>query len=489
MGLQAQTAPKRLVELGAQRRLGAHLCIDRELQARGREPWAPVTQAHGKLIDPTALGRKTQTGLEIVRAIGLLVHVDQQGIPTVADLLEAVADPLEIATGVELIDHTCHRLSRELPPLQSAELRRHIAGLCVGGAGDAHLLDQQFTLVKTLAQRLSRHLPAILVRQRGKARIVRLYRLLAHGHDIGHTAEIRKPHFSELRLHQQVLLAQQRQIAFLVLPDQDVEHLVCHHQCVARQGIGVFWRLSQVRGHDDLGALLQGHLDWQIGHQATVHIGLALDFHRCKHPRCGHAGPNGEMQRTLTKHRRLTIAVARGHGPKRNLQCVEIHLRRHMGRELLQQGQKALPVTQATREAQLPGLDAKLQLDRVLALVLPGAQGQLLTVDLIERHTGRVEVADHALDLVDAQSAGIQPANHGAHAGAHQPRDRYPVALEPPQHRQVGKALGPAACQYHHHTWPGGLSRHRLRLNSPHARHQHPGPKPFPAHIALLCSA
>ena len=124
--------------------------------------------------------------------------------------------------------------------------------------------------------------------------------------------------------------------------------------------------------------------------------------------------------------------------------------------QLLQQGQKALAVAHPSRKTELPGLEAELHLDRVLALVLAGAQRQLLPVDLVQRDFRGVQIADHPLDLVGAQPAGIQPPNDGAHAGAHQPLDAHPIALKPPQHRQVCKALGPTAGQHHDHAWPAG---------------------------------
>ena len=289
------------------------------------------------------------------------------------------------------------------------------------------------------------------------ARVLGHHRLLGACHDFGSAVEIRKPHILELGLDQDVLRPQQGQVALFVLANQDVQHPIGH-----RQGVGRILRLCsrrllrQVRRDQHIGPFLQGHLDRQVGHQASIDIGFAVDFHRGKDGGCGHAGADGQVQRAVVKHLLLTVAEACRHRPERNLEVIERQPCRHMRGQLLQQGQKALPITHATRKAERPVAHTKLQLDRVLPLVGPGALGQFQPVNLVQCDLGRVETADHAFDLVNRQPTGVQPANHRAHAGAHNAGNRHLVPFQPPQHAQMRKPLGSAPGQHHHHTGCGG---------------------------------
>ncbi len=155
-------------------------------------------------------------------------------------------------------------------------------------------------------------------------------------------------------------------------------------------GFSIFCAPCQKRGDDDICALLQSHLDRQVGHQSAIHIGFIVDLDRCKHSRRGHAGTDGQMQSPLVKDLHLTIAVPRRHSPEGDFQIIEIHLRRDMRRQILQERQKPLTVADAPRKTGYAILDTELQVHRVFLLVGPSSRRQLQAVELIQCHFRRI---------------------------------------------------------------------------------------------------
>ena len=221
------------------------------------------------------------------------------------------------------------------------------------------------------------HLAPPLPGQLLKTRLLPEHCTFAQSHNARHLTEIGEAHLLKIGLHQQVLCAQQGQIALLVLTNQDVEHPVGHRQRIACRSVAQVTVLPKVRGHDHRGSLLQRDLNRQVGDQASVHIGFSIDLDGRKDAGCSHAGPNGQVQRPFTKHGQLTVTVTGRHSPEGNSQLVKVHMRRQMRSQLLQQGQKALAIAHTPGKAELPVLEAKLQIDRVLPLVFTGPQRQL----------------------------------------------------------------------------------------------------------------
>ncbi len=410
-----------------------------------------------------------------MRTVGLFRHLHFQRITLTAQVVELVAHLLKIALGVEPVHQLTHHLGvvRLVQHTRKKVLhirRRHRALPLHAHLGNAHL-----ALVESWHRALGRHAACGRhpLRQPFKPHTLRRNGRLAARNHLGRTPKLGKPHIAQGRAHQHIRRPQQRQVAPFVLANQQGDHVVGHRQRVAwLRVLGALIR-PQKRRHHHIGAFLQRHLHRQIGHQPAVHIHLAVDLHRRKHPRRGHAGANRQIQPTLVKHLGGAVAVAGGHRAEWNLELVKRHRRRHMGQQLLQQRQKTLAIAHASRERQTTVLDAKLKFNRVLLLVLAGAVGQLQAVELVQRHLGRVQAANHFLDLPRVQPGGVQPTNDRAHAGAHNARNRHLVFFQLTQHRQVRKPLGSATGQHHHHLGRGRALRPRRQSHQrPHTHQQ-----------------
>ncbi len=190
------------------------------------------------------------------------------------------------------------------------------------------------------------------------------------------------------------------------------------------------------------------HVDGQILRQAAVDQQPALRFDRREHPRGRDAGAHGDREIALVQQHGVARLQIGGHRAKRRRQQVEIRAVAEGQRQLTQGLLQLLPLDETLGQQDFPVLESERQPDQEIPVILLTPESQIAARRRIAKGLLPIDRAHGGIDLLGRHAAGIQAADHGAHAGAGDAVDGNFEFLENLEHADVRHAARAAARQH-----------------------------------------
>ena len=287
-------------------------------------------------------------------------------------------------------------------------------------------------------------------RQRKRGEFIALGQggVAAQFHDLDRACEIERRHRAEVGFDQHVAGLQVLLRLARATPHHDADHLVGDVERRA-EVLAPGEREAHVDDDQPVDAHALCQFDRQVVDQPAVDEQPAVDLDRRQHAGRGHAGPQHGHEVALPEHERLARLEIRREGTERRRQAVEVLHVGDAGRGLAQRLVDLLALHEAERQHDaVPGTDAERTRREDVAVVLLATIGQVLARRAVADHALPVELAKHALDLLAVEACSVEPADHGAHAGAGDGVDRDMELLERADHADVRRATGAAAAQH-----------------------------------------
>ncbi len=269
----------------------------------------------------------------------------------------------------------------------------------------------------------------------------------ARGDRVARVLEVGEAERAQLGREQHVVGRELLALGRDVLADQDADHLL-HHVGGRRERVERAQRRADVDGDHDVRAHLPRGVDGQVADEPAVHERAAVDLGGREQPRHRHARANRERQRAVVEHDHLPglqIGRDRAIGERQLIErLVGGHARRPVGQQRLQ----PVALHEADRRLHAVRTEAERQAVDVKPLVLAAALRQVRPLGRVERDVGEIDLRQATFHVAGSHAARVQPADHGAHAGAGDAIHRNAVFLEHFQHAQMRIAARAAAGQH-----------------------------------------
>ena len=221
---------------------------------------------------------------------------------------------------------------------------------------------------------------------------------------------------------------------------------------------------------DDVGTHLTADVGGEVVDKAAVHQELPVDGDGREHAGDGHAGPDGLGELAATQHGGLAGGEVGGDAGEGDGQLVEVDgvlVADAQAVEEVEQvgtgderaGQRAdegaggggLAVERVAEPSVLELVEELAGVERdgeqVGAAPVFVGRRDVAAVDVVAHVLGPVHFGDERLQLVGGVAQGIEAADDGAHAGAHDVIDGEADLLDVFQHADMGGAFGAAAAE------------------------------------------
>ena len=202
-----------------------------------------------------------------------------------------------------------------------------------------------------------------------------------------------------------------------------------------------------VHGDDPSRAPLLRDFHGEIHRHAAVDQRAFAVAHRRERTGHGHARAHRVDQVAAVHRYGIAGFQVRADCAVGNRQVVEARDRRAGQQRGAQRDRQALALEQRRRHADLAVAQAETALGQEAAILGLAPRGEHAAVDAIDEHRVPVQRAHLRLDLGRAQAAGVQAADHRAHAGADDAVHRDALAFEHLDHADVRHAARTAAAE------------------------------------------
>ena len=221
----------------------------------------------------------------------------------------------------------------------------------------------------------------------------------------------------------------------------------------------ILQRKADIRHDENVGIHRTRDVDGQVLGQTAVDQQAALIIHRCEHAGCRNAGAHGDGQVPFVQEYGAAAFQIRSDRAKRRRQPVEIRSVVERQRQLAQRLLQFLALDQPLRQQDLAVLQTQRQAHQEVTIVLLAPEREIAPRRRVAKSLLPVDRAHGFVDVVRTHAAGIQTADHGAHAGARDAIDGYLELFENFEHADVRHAARAAAGEHQADTGADRIGR------------------------------
>ena len=273
--------------------------------------------------------------------------------------------------------------------------------------------------------------------------------------------EIGRTHIVQSGNDQHIARVQSFALAFGFLQHHCGDHLVGDAERI-EQLLAFFQRRADIHRNDPLRAPALRDLHRQIQRHAAVDQRLLPVTDRRQCARHRHAGAHRVDQIAMIHHHRIPGFQIGADRAERNRQIVETRDVRARQQRRAQRHRKALTFEHRRRHAQLAVAQAQPAFRQKTAVFGHAPLGERAAVDAVGEHRVPVQRAQLGFDFGRTHAAGVQTADHRAHAGAHDAVHRNALALQHLDDADVRHAARTAAAEHQTRVEAGGPRPRRI---------------------------